>query len=358
MITPSLTPILTLGEIGALVGGQLSGDPALTIRGVSALTDASPDQIALLAAPRYRAQVTASRAGALLVTAGLENGLDDPRPRVIVTDAHAALIVLLARFEPPSPARPGIHPTAVLAKGATLGADVALGPYAVVGEGSALGDRVRIGAHTVVGAGCRVGSDSVLHPHVTLYDGVSVGARVILHAGARIGSDGFGYAFTATGHTKVPQVGGCVIEDDVEIGANSCVDRGSIGDTVVGRGSKLDNQVHVAHNVRLGPHCILTAQVGIAGSTTVGAGVVIGGQGGVSGHLVIGDGARIGGGSAVLQDVPAGSTVLGYPASDHGPMRRAWALIPRLPELFRRLRVLEGKAPAPPGAAPEDPDHG
>jgi UDP-3-O-[3-hydroxymyristoyl] glucosamine N-acyltransferase len=358
VITPSRTPVLTLGEIGALVGGKLSGDPALTIHGVSALSDASPDQIALLAAPRYRAQVTASRAGALLVSAGLENGLDDARPRVIVADAHAALIVLLARFEPPAPPRPGVHPTAVLAKGASLGTDVELGPYAVVGEGSALGDRVRIGAHVVIGAGCRVGPDSVLHPHVTLYDGVSVGARVILHSGARIGSDGFGYAFTAAGHTKVPQVGGCVIEDDVEIGANSTVDRGSIGDTVIGRGSKLDNLVHVAHNVRLGPHCILTAQVGIAGSSTLGAGVQMGGQSGMAGHLAIGDGARIGGAASVFQDVAAGEVVLGTPAADARIMRRAWALIPRLPELFRRLRALEAKAPPGPAAGPEAPSDG
>jgi UDP-3-O-[3-hydroxymyristoyl] glucosamine N-acyltransferase len=261
---------------------------------------------------------------------------------VVVDDAHAALIPLLTRLQPPAAARPGVHPTAVLGKGVALGADVAVGPYAVLGDGTTVGDRARIGGHTVIGARCRIGADALLHPHVTIYDGVIVGERVILHAGARIGSDGFGYAFTGGGHHKVPQVGGCVVEDDVEIGANTCVDRGSIGDTVIGRGSKLDNQVHVAHNVRMGPHCVITAQVGIAGSTTLGAGVQMGGQSGTLGHLTIGDRVGIGAGAGVYHDVPAGGTVLGSPAGDIKVMRRAWALIPRLPELFKRLRALEG----------------
>src|SRR6185503_17831795 len=177
-----------------------------------------------------------------------------------------------------------------------------------------IGDRVRVGAHSMVGAGCRIGADSLLHPQVTLYPGAVIGERVILHSGARIGSDGFGYASSAQGHAKIPQVGGCIVEDDVEIGANSCVDRGSIGDTVIGRGSKLDNLVHVAHNVRIGPHCVLTALVGIAGSTTVGTGVAFGGQSGAIGHLTIGDGARIAAKSAIFQDVAPGATVMGIPA--------------------------------------------
>ena len=361
---------LTLGEIATLVAGELTGDPSLTVRGVATLADADPDEIALLAAPRYRDQVADCRAGALLVSADLEGGLADSRPRVVVADPHAALIPLLARFRPSTPPCPGVHPTAVLGRGVTVGSDVQVGPYAVVGGGSTIGDRVRIGAHAVVGAACRIGADTVLHPHVTLYDGVVLGARVILHAGSRIGSDGFGYAFTEFVHRKIPQVGGCVIEDNVEIGANSCVDRGSIGGTVIGRGSKLDNLVQVGHNVRIGPHCILTGQAGVAGSTTLAAGVQMGGQSGAIGHLVIGEGAKVGAKSTVFKDVPAGSTVMGTPASDHGPMRRAWALIPRLPELFRRLRALErgetggarrpgsARATGEPGGASGGPDGG
>ncbi len=350
---------LTLGELATLVGGRLVGDASCAVRGVAPLASADPSEIAPLFAARYRAEVGGSHAGSLLVAGDLERGLDDPRPRVVVADPYAALIPLLARLHPAPPPRPGVHPTAVIGTGARLGAEVEVAAYAVVGEGCVIGDRVRIGAHSVVGPGTSVGAGSILHAHVTLYSGVMVGERVVLHSGARIGADGFGYASSSGGHRKVPQVGGCVIEDDVEIGANSTVDRGSIGDTVIGRGSKLDNLVHVAHNVRIGPHCILTAMVGIAGSTTVGAGVMFAGQSGVAGHLSIGDGARVGAKSAVLQDVPGGATVIGIPASDHGPMKRAFALFPRLPELFQRLRSLEARTPGGrPAAAAEDPDTG
>ena len=353
---PSLRT-LTLGELASLVDGRLSGDGQLEIGGVSPLATAAPDQIAPLVAARYRADVPASRAGALLVAAELEKGLADTRPRVVVGDPHAALIPILARFHPEPRGASGVHPTAVLGRGVRLGAGVEVGPYVVLGEGTDVGDDARVGAHAVVGRGCRIGAESVLHPHVTLYHGVLVGRRVILHSGARIGADGFGYASSGEGHLKVPQVGGCIVEDDVEIGANTCVDRGSIGDTVIGRGSKLDNLVHVAHNVRIGPHCALTALVGIAGSTTVGAGVMFGGQSGVIGHLSIGDGARVGAKAAVFQDVPAGSTVVGIPASEHRPMLRAFSLFPRLPEIFRRIRALEassgGEAGAPPSGEAE-----
>jgi UDP-3-O-[3-hydroxymyristoyl] glucosamine N-acyltransferase len=340
------------------VGGHLIGDAKLEIKGVSPLATAQGDQIALVMAVRYRADVPASQAGALLVAAGLEKGLDDTRPRVVVGDPHAALIPILEHLHPELPACAGVHLTAVLGCGVELGDGVEVGPYAVLGEGTKVGDRVRVGAHAVVGRGCRIGADSVLHPQVTLYPGVLVGERTIIHSGARIGADGFGYASSGEGHLKVPQVGGCIVEDDVEIGANACVDRGSIGDTVIGRGSKLDNLVHVAHNVCIGPHCVLTALVGIAGSTNVGAGVSFGGQSGVSGHLSIGDGARVGAKSAVFQDVPAGSTVVGIPASEHRPMMRAFTLFPRLPEMFRRLRALEGGSGASVGAIPPGEEEG
>lgn len=336
-----MTGPATLGELATLVGGRLVGSGGDPIRGVAPLGSAGPDQIAPLAAPQYRPEVPASRAGALLVSEALERGLDDARPRIVVVDAHAALIPLLGRLHGEPPPRPGVHPTAQLGRGVGLGSDVEVGPYAVVEEGVVIGDGARIGAHSVLGAGCRIGAGSRLHPQVTVYPGAVIGDRVILHSGVRVGSDGFGYASAASGHAKIPQVGGCIVEDDVEIGANSCVDRGSIGDTVIGRGSKLDNLVHVAHNVRIGPHCVLTALVGIAGSTTVGAGVAFGGQSGAIGHLTIGDGARIAAKSAIYQDVPAGATVMGIPAAEAGAMKRAFALFPRLPELFKRLRALE-----------------
>jgi UDP-3-O-[3-hydroxymyristoyl] glucosamine N-acyltransferase len=366
---PAAPPVLlSLSEAAALVGGRLVGHPAsigdtidaVVIRGVAPLATAGPDQIAPFAHARYRAEVAQSRAGSLLVATELEQGLDDPRPRVVVADPHAALIPLLKRLHAEAPPCPGVHATAVIGRGVDLGGEVEIGPLAVVGDGSRVGAGVRIGAHAVVGPGCRVGAGSTLHPHVTLYPGAVIGERVILHAGVRIGADGFGYVLEGGAHRKVPQVGGCVIEDDVEIGANSTVDRGSIGDTVIGRGSKLDNLVHVGHNVRIGPGCILTGMVGIAGSTRIGAGVMFGGQSGAAGHLTIGDGARVGAKSAVLQDVPAGAHVIGIPAAEQGAMKRAFALIPRLPELFQRLRALERARAGPQeaGAGAEPPSGG
>jgi UDP-3-O-[3-hydroxymyristoyl] glucosamine N-acyltransferase len=222
-----------------------------------------------------------------------------------------------------------------------IGPGVSIGPHAVIGEDVVIGSRSTIGAHAVVGSGCRIGEDSMIHAHATLYEGVLLGKRVIVRSGARIGAEGFGYVWTDGGHRQVPQVGGCVLEDDVEIGANSTVDRGSVGDTVIGSGSKIDNLVHVGHNVILGRHTILVAQVGISGSTRVGDGAVLGGQVGVAGHLTIGAGARLGAQAGVISDVPAGHTYSGYPARPHREAMRAQAGIFKLSEMFRRLRALE-----------------
>jgi UDP-3-O-[3-hydroxymyristoyl] glucosamine N-acyltransferase len=186
-----------------------------------------------------------------------------------------------------------VHATAVLGRGVRLGAEVAIGPYAVVGDGATLGDRVTIEAHAVVGPGVEVGDDSRLYPGVTLYAGTRLGRRVMVHAGARIGSDGFGYVYRDGAHQKLPHVGRCIVEDDVEIGANSTIDRGSIDDTVVGAGTKIDNLVHVAHNVRIGRLCLIMAQVGIAGSVHVEDGCILAGQVGIAGHHTIGAGATL-----------------------------------------------------------------
>ncbi|MEQ9568691.1 MAG: UDP-3-O-(3-hydroxymyristoyl)glucosamine N-acyltransferase, partial [Longimicrobiales bacterium] len=269
--------------------------------------------------------------------------VDPERPRVVVDDGHRALQALLAAWHPPRPLRPGVHPTAVLGRGVVLGDEVEVGPYAVLEAGAVVGDRVRIGAHAVVGEGASVGDDSVLHPHVVLYPGSVVGARVILHAGVRLGVDGFGYAWVDGGHRKVPQVGRCVVDDDVEIGANSTVDRGSIGDTRVGSGTKLDNLVHLAHNVRTGPHCAAAALVGVAGSTRLGAGVFLGGQAGVIGHLELGEGVKVAAAAAVYRDVPPGTTVSGHPARPNREFLRSRAHLERLPKLVERVKELEAR---------------
>ena len=236
---------------------------------------------------------------------------------------------------------PTIHPTAVIGAGTEVAPSASIGPYAVLGGGTRVGERARIGAQVVVGAECEVGADAVLHPHVTLYDGVVVGARSVVHSGARLGADGFGFVPEGGGLRKVPQVGGCVIGEDVEIGANTTIARGSIGDTTVGAGTKIDNLVQIGHNCRIGRSVVIVSQVGISGSTRVGDGAVLGGQAGIQGHIEIGAGARIGAQSGVTASVAAGATVSGYPARPHREALRVQAAVFGLPRLLQRLKHLE-----------------
>jgi UDP-3-O-[3-hydroxymyristoyl] glucosamine N-acyltransferase len=263
------------------------------------------------------------------------------RPHIVVQDVHRALAALLPRLYPPAAPIPGVHATAVVGRGASLGAEVSVAPYAVIGAGVRIGRRARIGPHVTIEDHCDIGEDVLLHAHVTLYSGVQLGARSIVHAGARLGVDGFGYVYVDGAHRKVPQVGNCVIGEDVEIGANTTIDRGSVGATEVGRGVKIDNLVHIAHNVRVGDDSIIVAQVGIAGSTTVGKRVTLAGQAGIPGHLHIGDGATIAAQAGVFGDVPPGQVYSGYPARPHRESLRAQAALARLPRLMERLRALE-----------------
>lgn len=328
-------------EIAKLVGGTLEGGADPDITGVAPLERAGPKELSFLAHPRYASYLGRSAAGAVLVAEALADRADGPRVRIVVNDVHRALATVLFRLYPEPELEPGIHPTAVVDGEAVLGQDVVVGPYAVIGRGARIGDRVRIGAHVVVGERCTVGDDVVLHPHVTLYPGVRVGPRSILHSGVRAGVDGFGYVPWDGANRKVPQVGECVIGADVEIGANTTIDRGSIGVTEIGDGVKIDNLVHVAHNVRIGEHSIVVAQVGIAGSTTVGRCVTLAGQAGIPGHVTIGDGATVAAQAGVFGDVPAGAVYSGYPARPHKEALKAQAALFRLPSVMKRIRALE-----------------
>jgi UDP-3-O-[3-hydroxymyristoyl] glucosamine N-acyltransferase len=297
--------------------------------------------MAFLALRRYARFAAASRAGSFLVGAELESALPATAPRVVVSEPYAALRTLLAYLHPEEPAVPGVHPTAVLGRGVQLGEGVRIGPYAVIGDGVTIGDETRIEAHCVLGAETTIGPACTLHPHVVTYPGTIIGRGVILHAGVRVGSDGFGYIESGGVHEKIPQVGRAVIGDFVEIGANTTIDRGSLGDTVVGEGVKIDNLVQVAHNVRVGAASLLAALVGIAGSTRIGRGTWFGGRASAINHLDIGDGARVTFGSTVTRDVPPGETVSGYPARPHREELRRQAELGRLPRLAARVRSLE-----------------
>ena len=328
-------------QIAQLVSAELEGgaDPELT--GVAPLDRAGPADLTFLAHPRYLGYVDASGAGAILVARALRERIAFERPLVVVDDVYRALARILPELYPASPSPSGIHATAIMGRGVDIGEGASIGAYAVLGDGVRLGPRAVIGAHCVLGERVEVGPDARLHSHVTLYANVRVGARSILHSGVRAGVDGFGYAFENGAHRKVPQVGRCVIGSDVEIGANTTIDRGSVGSTEIGDGVKIDNLVHIAHNVRIGDHSVIVAQVGVAGSTTIGRFVTLAGQAGIPGHLTIGDGATVAAQAGVFGDVPAGATYSGYPARPHRESLRAQASLARLPELVKRVAELE-----------------
>ena len=331
---------LTAAAIASAVGGTLVGDGAASVSGTAPLYRAHQHHLTFLASAKYAPLLEGVDAGVLLVSPDLALTPGPARARVVVANPFEAMLSMLPALYPPTRHVPGIHPTALLGIGVTLGDDVSIGPYVVVCDGARIGARTRIGSHAVVGAGVEVGDDCDLYENVTLYSGTSLGSRVRVHAGARLGADGFGYVFREGAHQKIPHVGRCVVESDVEIGANSTIDRGSIDDTVIGAGTKIDNLVHVAHNVRIGRLCLLIAQVGIAGSVHVEDGCVLGGQVGISGHHTIGKGARLAAQAGVFGDIPAGETWSGYPARPHRAALRAQAAMFKLPSLIRALERL------------------
>lgn len=334
----------SLGELAALVEGEVVGDPELPIRGVRALEDAGPEELSLLTDPRYREAALASAAGALLVRGGPEGphgaeGLG--KPLLVVADPPWALARLLALFHPEATLPAGAHSTAVVDPEAEVDPSAHVGPFAVVGAGSRVEAGAAIEAHAVVGRGCRVGEGSHLHPHVVVYDGTEIGCRVEVHSGSVLGADGFGYATRDGVHHKVPQVGRVVVEDDVEIGACTTVDRATLGTTRVGAGSKVDNQVQVGHNVEIGAGSILCGQAAVAGSSRLGAGVVLAGRAGVGDHLTVGDGVQVAACGVALTPIEAGQKVAGVPAIPLREWRRQVVLLPRLREMMQRLRAIE-----------------
>ena len=351
-------PPFSLDELAARVGARIetvpapggpSGAPGALLHGVRALDEAGPNDVAFYANPRYRAQLAATRAGAVLVAEDEAALVPASSVTLICAQPYVAFAKASALFHPE------VRPDAGVAPGAHVHASAQVDPSAPVGAGAVVGRGARIGAGTVLHPGAvvlddaRVGAGCTLHAGAVVRERCVLGDRVVLQPNCVVGSDGFGFAFDLAGdedrpgpmHRKVPQAGIVRIEDDVELGACTCVDRATLGETVVGRGSKIDNLVQLAHNVRVGPLSLLVAQSGVSGSTTLGAGVILAGQVGVVGHLSIGDGARVGAQSGVSRDVEAGATVSGSPAIDHRDWLRLSAALPRLPELVRELRRLE-----------------
>ena len=338
---------MRLGDIARFLGADLEGDEDLEITDCASFEDAGPGMLTFAADRRLLGRLRLTRASAVILP---REAPPSPVPALRVPHPYLAFVEVVERFHPPVRPPAGIHPTAVIASDARIGRNAYIGPHVVIGE------RVVIGADAVLHAGVTlypevvIGDAFTAHARVVVRERVRIGNRVILHAGAVIGSDGFGFLPLASGHRKIPQVGTVVLEDDVEIGANTTVDRATLGETRVGRGTKIDNLVMIGHGTVLGAECLLAAQVGLAGGTRVGAGVMMGGQAGASGHLTIGDGARIAAQAGVHQDVSPGATVGGSPAVPIGAYRRISAALSRLPDALRRLRRVEqhlGMANAP-----------
>jgi UDP-3-O-[3-hydroxymyristoyl] glucosamine N-acyltransferase len=306
------------------------------------LDRATEADLSFLANARYVPMYERTRAAAVLIAPEFAELATTAAARIVVDRPHDAMLAVLPRLYRVPVREPGVHATARLGRGVSLGDAVTVGPYAVIGDGAIIGDRGWIDSHVVVGAGVVVGSDSHIFPSATLYSGTMLGHRVVAHAGVRLGSDGFGYVFRNGIHDKIPHVGRCVVEDDVEIGANTTIDRGSVDDTVIGAGTKIDNLVHIAHNVRIGRLCLILAQVGISGSARVEDGAVIAGQAGLAGHITIGSRAQIAGQSGVFGNVPPNETWSGYPARPHRQSLRASAAVLRLADIIKKLeRIVE-----------------
>jgi UDP-3-O-[3-hydroxymyristoyl] glucosamine N-acyltransferase len=334
----------TLGELAVRFGLELAGDPDVAVDAVATLQSAVPGTLSFLANPRYRRHLAATRASVVVLDAG--SAAACPVAALISPNPYAAFARIAQLLHPRTTQAPGVHPSAVVDPKARIAADATIGPHAVIEADTDIGSRAVVGAGCIVMRGARIGADSLLVARVTIYQGVSIGQRCVLHAGAVIGADGFGFAPDRDGYVKVPQVGGVRIGDDVEIGANTTVDRGAIEDTVLEDGVKLDNLVQVGHNVRIGAHTVLAGCVGVSGSTTIGRRCMLGGAVGVVGHLELGDDVLVTGYTMVTRSLKGpGVYSSGMPAMPALEWRKTVARLKRLGALERRLALLEGRDP-------------
>jgi UDP-3-O-[3-hydroxymyristoyl] glucosamine N-acyltransferase len=341
----------TVGELAQVVGGRVVGDPETCIRGIAPVEYARDGDITYAESARFLGRAAASAAAAVLAPAALaqrsgtslaEIGNNGRKTMVLVADPRRAFAQLLTLFAPPAQSvGAGIHPTAVVSNDLRAGANVAVGAQCVIGANVRLGHNVTIHPFAFVGDDVEVGDDTVIHPHVTLARGTILGARCVIHAGARLGADGFGYLTLDGKHHKVPQIGNVVVGDDVEIGANTTIDRARTGSTRIGSGTKIDNLVHIAHNCQIGEDCIVIAQVGLAGGVQVGRGAIIAGQTGVAEQIKIGAGAILGAQTGVMGDVPPNAFMSGYGPRPHKDVLKINAAMGQLPDLLRKVRALE-----------------
>jgi UDP-3-O-[3-hydroxymyristoyl] glucosamine N-acyltransferase len=336
----------TLGEIAARLDGRVVGDANVRVLGIAAIDEAQSGLLTFATDARYLRVALKSKAAAILTEArALEDLGEEPRkPLVVVASTRSGLAALLRSYATPRPSGTHIDPTAVIDPSATLGPDAIVGPHAVVGARSKIGARATLGAGSIVGTDVRIGDDAVLAPRAAFLDRCIAGDHLMLHAGAVVGSDGFGYVFGEDGWVKIPQVGTVVLGNDVEIGANSCVDRAQTGATRIGDNTKIDNLVQIGHNCRIGRAVAIAGHTAMAGSSTIGDGTRVGGMSAFRGHITVGSRVTIAGHSMVWGDVPDGVVISGDPAQNHRDELRWQASLRKVPKLIERVDALERKS--------------
>ncbi|HPC33469.1 MAG TPA: UDP-3-O-(3-hydroxymyristoyl)glucosamine N-acyltransferase [Syntrophales bacterium] len=334
---------ITLSELALRLGGRIIGDATLVIRGVNSLDEAGDGELSFLANPKYQERLRTTRAAAVLVRPETEC---PGRNLLVVADPYVAFGQALDLFHAPTPPTPGIHPRAFIEEGAGVDPAATIYPQVYVGKNARIAAGAVLHPGVVVGAGVTIGESSVLFPNVTVYPGCIIGKRVTLHAGVVVGSDGFGFAMPGQENRKIPQVGIVQIDDDVEIGANTTIDRATLGKTWIQKGVKIDNLVQIAHNVVIGENAIIVAQVGISGSTKIGRSVLIGGQAGLVGHISVGDHAMVAARAGITKDVPAGQIYAGAPQQPYREWLRAASSIPKLPEMRKKIALLNKRVAA------------
>ncbi|MCI5742707.1 UDP-3-O-(3-hydroxymyristoyl)glucosamine N-acyltransferase [Phocaeicola faecicola] len=328
-------------QIAEYIQGVIVGDENATVHTFSKIEEGIPGALTFLANPKYTHYIYETKASIVLVNKDFIPEGEITATLIKVDNAYESLAKLMTLYEMSKPKKTGIDPLASIAANARIGENVYIGPFACIEEGAVIGDNAYIHPHVTVGCNAKVGNGTILYPHVTVYHDCRIGNQCIIHAGAVIGADGFGFAPSAEGYEKIPQMGITIIEDQVEIGANTCVDRATMGATIVHKGTKLDNLIQIAHNVEVGSHTVMASQVGIAGSAKIGEWCMFGGQVGVAGHIQIGDHVNVGAQSGIPGNTKSGSSLMGYPAIEPKQFARSSAVFKKLPEMYSELGRLQ-----------------
>jgi len=331
----------TAKQIAEFLGGTVQGDENASVHTFAKIEEGVPGALSFLSNVKYTHYLYSTKSSIVLVNKDFTPEQPVSATLIRVDNAYESLAKLMSLYASMKPAKTGVSSLASVSEKASIGKNVYIGPFSVVEDGAVIGDNTQIYPLVTVGEGASVGSDCILYPHVTVYYGCRIGNRCILHAGSVIGADGFGFAPTPQGYNKIPQIGIVELEDDVEIGANTCIDRSTMGRTIVHKGVKLDNLIQVAHNVEIGENTVMSAQTGIAGSSKVGSWCMIGGQSGISGHLTIGNKVNLAAKTGVISSLEDGETVMGYPAIGYRNFLRSSLIYRDLPELSKTIRQLE-----------------